>query len=182
MPRPRFRDDQWERIYAIWRACPGIDVAQEPGRPAASSRRWSGWRGRAARGGWCRMRSAAGTVCAGGSHAGRRRVSGRRCWSIWRPMPTANGCCSTAPWCGPMPAPPGQKKRRRARAQQLLQQAARSRRRPWQPAGLPPDRSRATPRTPCPGSTAARPRQRSPTRPTPPTRSLRPSRPAAPWR
>jgi putative transposase len=24
-----FRDDQWERIYAILRACPGIYVAQE---------------------------------------------------------------------------------------------------------------------------------------------------------
>ena len=30
MPRPRFRDDQWERIYAILRACPGIYVGQEP--------------------------------------------------------------------------------------------------------------------------------------------------------
>ena len=30
MPRPQFRDDQWERIYAILRSCPGIYVAQEP--------------------------------------------------------------------------------------------------------------------------------------------------------
>jgi transposase len=29
MPRPQFREDQWERIYAILRACPGIYVAQE---------------------------------------------------------------------------------------------------------------------------------------------------------
>ena len=31
-------------------------------------------------------------------------------------MPTASGSCSTAPWCGPTPAPPGQKNRRRASA------------------------------------------------------------------
>ena len=29
MARPRFRDDQWERIYAILRAFPGIYVGQE---------------------------------------------------------------------------------------------------------------------------------------------------------
>jgi transposase len=30
MPRPQFRDDQWERIYPLLRAFPGIYVAQEP--------------------------------------------------------------------------------------------------------------------------------------------------------
>ena len=30
MPRPEFRDAQWERVYAILRACPGIDVGQGP--------------------------------------------------------------------------------------------------------------------------------------------------------
>ena len=30
MPRPRFRDDQWERLYAMLRAFPGIYVGQEP--------------------------------------------------------------------------------------------------------------------------------------------------------
>ena len=29
MPRAGFRDDQWERLYAILRACPGIYVGQE---------------------------------------------------------------------------------------------------------------------------------------------------------
>ena len=29
MARPQFRDDQWERIYAILRACPGIYVGRE---------------------------------------------------------------------------------------------------------------------------------------------------------
>ena len=27
---PQFRDDQWERVYATLRACPGIHVGQEP--------------------------------------------------------------------------------------------------------------------------------------------------------
>ena len=30
MPRPQFRDDQWERVYPILKACPGIYVGQEP--------------------------------------------------------------------------------------------------------------------------------------------------------
>ena len=30
MPRPRFRDDQWERIYAVLQACPGNYVGREP--------------------------------------------------------------------------------------------------------------------------------------------------------
>ena len=30
MPRPRFRDDQWERSYAVLKACPRIHVGQEP--------------------------------------------------------------------------------------------------------------------------------------------------------
>ena len=29
MPRPWFRDDQWERIYTILKGCPGIYVGQE---------------------------------------------------------------------------------------------------------------------------------------------------------
>jgi transposase len=30
MARPQLREDQWERLYAVLRACPGIYVAQEP--------------------------------------------------------------------------------------------------------------------------------------------------------
>ena len=30
MPRPRLQDNQWERIYAVLRMCPGIYVGQEP--------------------------------------------------------------------------------------------------------------------------------------------------------
>lgn len=30
MAQPQLRDDQWERLYAILRVCPGIYVAQEP--------------------------------------------------------------------------------------------------------------------------------------------------------
>ena len=30
MAQPQLREDQWERLYAILRACPGIDVGQEP--------------------------------------------------------------------------------------------------------------------------------------------------------
>jgi transposase len=30
MARPQLRDDQWERVYAILRGCPGIYVGQEP--------------------------------------------------------------------------------------------------------------------------------------------------------
>ena len=29
MAQPQLREDQWERLYAILRACPGIYVGQE---------------------------------------------------------------------------------------------------------------------------------------------------------
>ena len=77
MPQPRLRDDQWEPIYAILRACPGIYVAQEPAtRRFVEAVLWMARAGCAWR--LVPQRLAAGTVCTGGSRAGRRKVSGRR--------------------------------------------------------------------------------------------------------
>ena len=147
MPRPRFRDDQWERIYAILRACPGIYVASGGGDPslrrggavdgAGGLRVAAGaGRGRQLEQRVQAVRALAGEGCLGGadgSSGGRRR--------------SRVGDARQHRGAGPRLCRRGKKIARRASAwplaRRLLQQAARSRRRPGQPAGLPPDRRAA---------------------------------------
>ena len=144
MPRPRFRDDQWERIYAIWRACPGIDVAQEP-----ATRRFVEavvWMARAG----CAWRLVPDEV--GSWNSVYKRFARWQEKGVWAALLEHLAADADREWvlldrtvvrahAGAAGAEKAQARTRWPLARRLLQQAARSRRRPWQPAGLPPDRA-----------------------------------------
>src|SRR5271157_2200759 len=67
---------------------------------AASSRRCSIATAPASRGAICRSAWATGRIPIAGSLGGPKPGSGNKSSSIWRPMPTTNMRCSTAPLCG----------------------------------------------------------------------------------
>ena len=145
MPRPQFRDDQWERVYPIC-ACPGIYVGQEPAtRRFVEAVLWMARAGCA----WRLVPDAFGSWNSLYKRFARWQEKG-----VWQALMEHSAADADHAWlmldstvvrahaCAAGAKKPKVSKRLADRAR-LLQQAARCRRQPGKPAGLPPDRRAA---------------------------------------
>ena len=167
MPRPRFRDDQWERIYTILRGCPGKSTSVRMRAP----RRFVEavlWMARAG----CAWRLVPGAV--GSWNSVYKRFARWQEKGVWAALMDQLAADADLEWAmldstvvrahacaAGAKKSPGEQALGRSRGG-FSKQAAWSRRRPGQPAGLPPDRRAA----------GRRPASPAPARPSPATTAV----------